>query len=93
MISYTTPENVDAFTLENPVTKSGATVTYGPYSNIAPSANAGFLDTHQKTVVIHYQYDFPVVAVTKYQRAAEISHWGANLNIEDKIYLQNAGPT
>lgn len=92
VISYTTPENLDGFTLENPVTKSGATITYGPYNNIAPSADGDFVTKHQQPVVVHYNYDHPVLEVTKLKRTAEISHWGANLNIQDEIYLHNAGP-
>ncbi|KAJ3898489.1 Ribophorin I [Lentinula edodes] len=92
IIFYTTPENVQAFTLENPVTKSGSTVTYGPYSNVPPSANQAFLDKYQQRVVLHYSYDYPVLEVLKLRRAAEISHWGANLNIQDDIVLHNAGP-
>lgn len=79
--------------MENPVTKSGATITYGPYNSIAPSANSDFINQHQKLVTVHFNYDHPVLAVVKYKRAAEISHWGANLNIEDEIHLHNAGPT
>lgn len=75
------------------MTKTGATVTYGPYNSIAPSANEEFLSKHQQPVVVHYNYDYPVAEVPKLKRAAEISHWGANLNIQDEIHLRNAGPT
>ncbi|KAJ4478059.1 Ribophorin I [Lentinula aciculospora] len=92
IISYTTPENVEAFTQENPVTKSGATVTYGPYNNVPSSTNQEFLQEHQQHVVLHYNYDYPVLEILKLKRAAEISHWGANLNIQDDIVLHNAGP-
>lgn len=84
--------NIQAFTLEDPVSKSGATVTYGPYRNIPPSADQKFLDSHQQKVSVHYNYDQPVLEVLKLKRAAEVSHWGANLNIQDVIDLHNAGP-
>ncbi|KAJ7904502.1 Ribophorin I [Mycena olivaceomarginata] len=90
--SYTTPENVGDFTLDAPVTKSGATVTYGPYNNVAASANEQFVSKHQQPVFVHYDYEYPVLQVPKLKRAAEISHWGANLNIQDDIHLRNAGP-
>ncbi|KAJ7179143.1 Ribophorin I [Mycena filopes] len=90
--SYTTPQNVDAFTLDAPVTKTGATITYGPYNNIAPSANDKFISAHQQSVVLHFNYEYPVVEVPTLKRSAEISHWGANLNIQDEINLHNAGP-
>jgi oligosaccharyltransferase complex subunit alpha (ribophorin I) len=43
-------------------------------------------------IVIHYSHGQPVLEVTQLKRAAEISHWGANLNIQDEIHLHNAGP-
>ncbi|KAJ6613452.1 oligosaccharyl transferase alpha subunit [Mycena sp. CBHHK59/15] len=92
VLSYTTPTKLEDFTLDAPVTKSGATVTYGPYNNIAPSANGRFISEHQQPVVMHYNYDYPVMEVMKLKRAAEISHWGANLNIQDEVHLHNAGP-
>ncbi|KAL5527772.1 hypothetical protein ACEPAG_6573 [Sanghuangporus baumii] len=90
--SYTEPKNVEAFTLDAPVTKSGATITYGPYNNIPPSTNAAFTSDTQQRITIHYKHDLPVLEITKMKRAAEISHWGANINIQDDIWLHNAGP-
>ncbi|OBZ70374.1 Dolichyl-diphosphooligosaccharide--protein glycosyltransferase subunit 1 [Grifola frondosa] len=90
--SYTTPEGLDDFTTDSIVTKSGATITYGPYYNIPPSATTSFVDEKQRHIAVHYGYDYPVLEVTKLERAAEISHWGANLNIQDNIHLHNAGP-
>lgn len=83
---------MDAFTLDSPATKSGATVTYGPYNNIAPSSTLDFTTNSQRRVTVYFKHDDPVLEVTKLQRTAEISHWGANLNIQDEIYLHNAGP-
>jgi oligosaccharyltransferase complex subunit alpha (ribophorin I) len=88
IISYTTPENIS---LEDAVTKSGATLTYGPYRNVPP-LSANFMRDHQMPISIHYHHDQPVLEVTKLKRTAEISHWGANLNIQDEIHLHNAGP-
>ncbi|KAH9938268.1 oligosaccharyl transferase alpha subunit [Fomitopsis serialis] len=92
VISYSTPEGLDEFTMDVPVTKSGATITYGPFSSVPVTADADFLKSKQKKVAVHYDYDHPVLEVTKLKRSAEISHWGANLNIEDNINLHNAGP-
>ncbi|KAI0650316.1 oligosaccharyl transferase alpha subunit [Trametes meyenii] len=89
--SFTEPEDV-GFTADSVVTKSGATITYGPFHDIPPSAAQDFVDAKQKQITVHYSYDLPILEVTKLERAAEISHWGANLNIEDKIALHNAGP-
>ncbi|KAF9259510.1 Ribophorin I [Marasmius fiardii PR-910] len=92
IIFFTTPENVDDFTLENLVAKSGATVTYGPYNNIPESVTADFVSKYQQTISVNYAYDFPVIEITKLRRSAEVSHWGANLNIQDDVVLRNAGP-
>jgi len=91
IISYTIPEDIE-FTTDNPVTKSGATITYGPYHNIPTSSTLEFVQKHQKLITAHYNHDFPCAEITTLKRAAEISHWGANLNIQDEIVLHNAGP-
>ncbi|CAL1700943.1 unnamed protein product [Somion occarium] len=90
--SYTKPEGLEAFTLEDPVTKSGSTLTYGPYKNIPQSTTEDFVQERQQHVTIHYSCDYPVIEVTKLTRTAEISHWGANLNIQDNVHLHNGGP-
>ncbi|KAH9951690.1 oligosaccharyl transferase alpha subunit [Amylocystis lapponica] len=92
VLSYTTPQGVEEFTTDAPVTKSGATITYGPYNSISPSSSEEFLNEKQKHVTVHYNFDHPVLEITSLKRAAEVSHWGANLNIEDNIFLHNAGP-
>jgi oligosaccharyltransferase complex subunit alpha (ribophorin I) len=92
VISFTTPKDVQEFTLDTPASQSGATVTYGPYNNIPPSANEDFIEKHQQPVVVHYFHEQPVLEVLKLTRSAEISHWGANLNIQDNVHLHNAGP-
>ncbi|KZT74272.1 Ribophorin I [Daedalea quercina L-15889] len=92
IISYSTPDGLDEFTMDVPVTKSGVTITYGPFHNIPVTTDAAFLKLKQKKIAVHYGYDHPILEVTELKRSAEISHWGANLNIEDKIHLHNAGP-
>lgn len=78
--------------MESPVTKSGATVTYGPFNNVPASTNPDFTKQTQQRVTVHFEHDKPVSRITTLKRAAEISHWGGNLNIQDEIWLQNAGP-
>lgn len=92
IISYSTPQGVDEFVRDGTVTRSGATITYGPYHNIPPSANVEFVSKYQQTISIHYNFDYPVLEVKNLERSVEVSHWGANLNVEDKIHLHNAGP-
>jgi oligosaccharyltransferase complex subunit alpha (ribophorin I) len=92
IISYTTPTNVDAFTMDNVVASSGAVVTYGPFNSIPISADKGFLEARQQHVTVRYYHEQPVLEVTSYKRAVELSHWGSNINTEDHIVLKNAGP-
>jgi oligosaccharyltransferase complex subunit alpha (ribophorin I) len=73
-------------------TKTGATIVYGPFHNVPESSNLKFQDRKQKTVSVHYDHDQPVLTVVSLQRSAEISHWGANLNIHDELVLRNDGP-
>jgi oligosaccharyltransferase complex subunit alpha (ribophorin I) len=46
----------------------------------------------QESFYVHYETREPILGVRKYRRAAEVSHWGANLNIQDEIELFNNGP-
>jgi len=41
---------------------------------------------------VHYYFGHPVVQITSLNRTAEISHLGANLNVQNDIVLHNAGP-
>ncbi|KZV61011.1 oligosaccharyl transferase alpha subunit [Peniophora sp. CONT] len=89
---YAKPDNIPTeYQTDNVVTKSGATITYGPYVNIPPSSIA-WTEEHQQPISVQYHYDFPVVEITTLERNVEISHWGANVNIQDEIQLRNAGP-
>ena len=92
IVSYTTPEGLEEFISDNLATKSGATITYGPFSNLPVTANPEFVEKFQRSITIHYHYEHPVVEVFSLERTAEISHWGANLNIENNVVLHNAGP-
>ncbi|KAF4602444.1 dolichyl-diphosphooligosaccharide--protein glycosyltransferase subunit 1 [Pleurotus pulmonarius] len=92
IVEFTEPKDLEAFTLDTPATKSGATITYGPFNNIPPSADENFLAKTQQPVSVQYMYDNPVLEVSSLKRAAEISHWGSNLNIQDEIRLRNGGP-
>ncbi|KAF8592190.1 oligosaccharyl transferase alpha subunit [Ramaria rubella] len=89
--TYTQPSSLAAFTQEErSATKSGSTITYGPYNNIPASTTHDFLATQQR-ISIHYEIEIPVIRVLSLRRAAEVSHWGSNLNIQDNIHLKNDG--
>jgi oligosaccharyltransferase complex subunit alpha (ribophorin I) len=90
--TYTTPEGVDAFAKDGgAATKAGATLTYGPFSDVPASTDAGFSGA-QQAISVQYAFDQPVLEIQRLERAAEVSHWGANMNIQDAISLRNAGP-
>ncbi|EDR12406.1 oligosaccharyl transferase alpha subunit [Laccaria bicolor S238N-H82] len=92
LLSHTTPENVEAFTNDAPVTTSGATIVYGPYNDIPSSTTHAFISEHQQPITVHYHHEQPVLEVSRLKRVVEISHWGSNLNTQDDIFLHNAGP-
>ncbi|KAF6762619.1 oligosaccharyltransferase alpha subunit [Ephemerocybe angulata] len=91
-ISWAEPQGIDAFVGDAAVTKNGANVVYGPYKDVPPSTLDNFLEKYQQPVTVHYFHEQPVLEVRKLNRAVEISHWGANINIQDDISLYNAGP-
>ncbi|KAG8765199.1 dolichyl-diphosphooligosaccharide--protein glycosyltransferase subunit 1 [Ceratobasidium sp. 428] len=93
--SYTDTKDLSPYVEKGaaPVSKSGSTLTYGPFHNIPESMNTRFQESKQRMLSIHYDYDQPVLTVASLQRSAEISHWGANLNIHDELVLRNDGPT
>ncbi|CAE6484018.1 unnamed protein product [Rhizoctonia solani] len=92
--SYTDAKDLSEYieTGSSVASKSGSTVVYGPFHNVPASSNLPFQEKKQKTVSIHYDHDQPVLTVVSLQRSAEISHWGANLNIHDELVLRNDGP-
>ena len=93
IVSYTTFEDSDFFD-KSWVSRSGATVNYGPFKTIPAgiSTTLEFITETQRRVNIHYEYNEPLLEVINMKRVAEISHWGSNLNIQDEIFLHNAGP-
>jgi oligosaccharyltransferase complex subunit alpha (ribophorin I) len=69
-------------------TKSGTTITFGPYESIAPLAPGAELSVGS----VHYLHDSPVISLVDAERHVEISHWGDNAAVEDRLWLRNDGP-
>ncbi|KAH7104281.1 oligosaccharyl transferase alpha subunit, partial [Auriculariales sp. MPI-PUGE-AT-0066] len=90
--SFEDPEPHSAFAKDSQVTHSGSTVTYGPFASVPASTSQSFQKEHQKPIFVSYEIDNAVVSIISLNRVAEISHWGANLNIQDDIHLVNGGP-
>ncbi|TXT10813.1 hypothetical protein VHUM_02318 [Vanrija humicola] len=74
------------------VTKSGSTLTLGPFFDVPPTVGAAAA-AEQGPFYVHYETPSPIVGIRSLKRAAEVSHWGGNLNIQDEIALFNDGPT
>lgn len=74
-----TPEN---YTKLKPVALSDSTITYGPYSDVAPLT----LDQ----MIVHYENNSPFMTVTNLERLIEISHWG-NIAVEENIEIVHTG--
>ncbi|KAI9090801.1 Ribophorin I-domain-containing protein [Phlyctochytrium arcticum] len=66
-----------------PVLKSGSTIKYGPYSNIAPL-------TLEKTF-IHYDDNQPILIATNVEKKVELSMWGKRLNVQEDWELHHEG--
>ncbi|WVQ75945.1 hypothetical protein IAR50_005580 [Cryptococcus sp. DSM 104548] len=80
----------DTYTRDNTVTKAGTSLTLGPFHSLP--ATLGDSKVKQEPFEVHYETKEPVIGITTLKRSAEVSHWGANLNIQDEISLANIGP-
>ncbi|KAK8847450.1 hypothetical protein IAR55_005308 [Kwoniella newhampshirensis] len=77
------------YTRDSTVTKSGASLTLGPFHSVPPTL--GKTEVDQPPFSVHYEVKEPVIGYKTLRRSAEVSHWGANLNIQDEIALVNNG--
>lgn len=65
-----------------PFSKSGSTITYGPYANVKPF--------EQNDLKIHYENNSPFLRATQLTRTIEVSHWG-NIAVEETLDLSHYG--
>ena len=63
--------------------KQGSTFTYGPYNEIPAGA--------EEFVSVRYEFTRPLTHASRLERDVEVSHWGGNLAIEERYWLQNRG--
>ncbi|KAL7420065.1 dolichyl-diphosphooligosaccharide--protein glycosyltransferase subunit 1 [Cryptotrichosporon argae] len=77
------------YTRDSDVTKSASTLTLGPFHSLP--ATFGTAGVKQQPFSVHHAVTTPVMGVRTLRRSAEVSHWGANLNIQDEIALTNNG--
>ncbi|KAH7119022.1 Ribophorin I [Dendryphion nanum] len=63
--------------------KQGSSFTYGPYNSIPAGA--------EQLVSVRYEFTKPITHASLLERDIEVSHWGGNLAIEERYWLQNLG--
>lgn len=73
--------SVQSATDISPYKRSGKTLSYGPYSDVAPWA--------AQQVSVHYENNAPFAAA-EIEREIEISHWG-NVYVEERYHVRHAG--
>lgn len=71
------------------MTKAASTLTLGPFHSVPPTVGGSI---QRDTFSVHFESKEPLVALRSLRRSAEVSHWGANLNIQDDMDLVNIGP-
>ncbi|KAJ3116874.1 proteasome regulatory particle base subunit [Phlyctochytrium bullatum] len=66
-----------------PLTRSGSTVTLGPYSNIGP--------LQYDPVKLHYEDNKPILVAKWFRKDLEISHLGSNIGVMESYDLHHRG--
>ncbi|KZT60727.1 oligosaccharyltransferase alpha subunit [Calocera cornea HHB12733] len=89
--SYHIPPALEALAKDEPAVKSGATVTFGPFKSQPPTATKDF-DLAPYRVSVDFEMNIPALTVVSLKRTAEVSHWGANLNVQDEYVVRNDAP-
>jgi hypothetical protein len=59
------------------------TIVYGPLNDIPPLSTS--------PCNFHYEYKDPIITITSLKREMEVSHWGANLAVEEYYALRHDG--
>ena len=76
------------YTRDNTVTKAAQTITLGPFHSLPPTAGSEV----QQPFSVHYEMNGAIVGLRSLRRSVEVSHWGANLNVQDEMAAVNMGP-
>ena len=63
--------------------RQGSTFTYGPYDKVS----AGSIE-HAS---LNFEFTKPLTHATLLERDVEVSHWGGNLAVEERYWLENRG--
>jgi oligosaccharyltransferase complex subunit alpha (ribophorin I) len=86
ILSYTTTPTLPS----DLMTKSGTTITFGPYEKLTSilrgSSEAGAIKAQ-----VHYLHDSPVVSIVEAKRVVTVSHWRNTMSFEDEFWMRNDG--
>lgn len=74
--------NVESYHGHAPVSKSGSTIKYGPYTKIAPFTGG--------TISAHFENNSPFLDALELTREIEVSHWG-NVYVEEWYTVKHMG--
>ncbi|XP_053958963.1 dolichyl-diphosphooligosaccharide--protein glycosyltransferase subunit 1 [Anastrepha ludens] len=74
--------NILSYTQIKPFNVASNKIKYGPYENIAATAN--------QSLVIHYENERPFLTTTRLERIIEVSHWG-NIAVKENIFMEHTG--
>jgi oligosaccharyltransferase complex subunit alpha (ribophorin I) len=72
------------------MTKSGTTITFGPYEQL-PSILKGQSSSEIVKAQVHYLHDAPVVSMVESKRVVTVSHWHKSMSVEDEFWMRNDG--
>ena len=73
---------VESYHGARPVSKSGSTIKYGPYSGVAPFSGG--------TLTAHFENNSPFLDALSLTREIEVSHWG-NVYVEEWYTVKHMG--
>ncbi len=73
---------VESYHGPKPVSKSGSTIRYGPYNDIAPFTGG--------TLSAHFENNSPFLDALSLTREIEVSHWG-NVYVEEWYTVKHTG--
>ena len=75
-------KNTESYQGAGPVSKSGATVTYGPNTDVPPFSGG--------TLSVHFENNAPFAEAVSVVREIEVSHWG-NVYVEENYNIKHTG--
>jgi oligosaccharyltransferase complex subunit alpha (ribophorin I) len=75
---------VESFAGAAPSARSGASINFGPYADVAPWAGG--------QLRVHFENNSPFVEATSLMREIQVSHWG-NVYVEEWYTVKHVGAT